>query len=200
MLFIGVCGASSSGKTTISKKISELIGEEKCLIISQDNFYKGLKFNETADTYNFDNPNAIDFDLMRETLKKCKNQDKIQMPIYDFTKHCLDKFVTIQNTFKIIIFEGIFAFYDETIRKMMDIKIFIRTDLDVCLLRRINRDIKERGRTLESIMHQYITFVKPSFHQFIAPQKEKADIIIPNSGENIMAISIIEEFIKSKIA
>ena len=199
MLFIGICGPSSSGKTTIAKNISKLVGEENCLIVSQDNFYKGLKYNDDPANYNFDSPDAIDFDLMRETLKKCKNEPIIKMPIYNFTTHAVDKYVDIENTFKIIIFEGIFGLYDEIIREMMDIKIFIRTDLDICLLRRIKRDTTERGRSIESIMNQYIKFVKPSFHQYIVPQKEKADIIIPNGGENILAISIIEEFIKSRV-
>lgn len=197
MLFIGICGASSSGKTTLGKKIQELLGKEKCFLISQDNFYKPLPETEDATTYNFDNPHAIDFTKLKQFISKIMKREECQLPYYDFNNHKVTHNRDINFSGCCVILEGIFSLYDADIREIMNLKLFVDTDLDICLIRRIKRDTLERGRSIESILSQYIQFVKPSFYKYIVEQKQHSDIIIPNGGENVIANDMIKKYIFS---
>ncbi len=195
MFFIGIAGASSSGKTTLGKKIQEILGKDNCFIVSQDNFYKGLPENEDCSNYNFDDPTAINFPMLKDFLSKIITQKPCKLPYYDFTNHKISHYRDIYFTGKCIILEGIFSFYDIEIRNKMNLKLFVDTDLDICLIRRIKRDTNERGRTLDSIITQYQRFVKPSYYKYITFEKQYSDIIIPNGGENIIAINMIKKYI-----
>jgi uridine kinase len=197
MFFIGIAGASSSGKTTLGKKIQEILGKTNCFIISQDNFYKGLPQGENAQDYNFDHPDAIDFESLKTFLSKIMNHNPCKLPYYDFTQHKVSHYRDIDFAGKCIILEGIFSLYDTEIREKMNLKVFVDTDLDVCLIRRIKRDTEERGRTLDSIITQYERFVKPSYYKYITFEKQNCDIVIPHGGENIIAIDIIKNYIFS---
>lgn len=197
MFFIGIAGASSSGKTTLGKKIQEILGKENSFIISQDNFYKGLPRGENPNDYNFDHPSAIDFESLKIFLSKIMDHEKCELPYYDFTQHKVSHFRNINFTGKCIILEGIFSLYESEIREKMNLKLFVDTDLDVCLIRRIKRDTNERGRTLESIISQYQKFVKPSYYKYITFEKQNCDIVIPHGGDNIIAIDIIKNYIFS---
>ena len=199
MLFIGITGASSSGKTTLGKKIQEIMGKENCFIVSQDNFYKGLPEGIIESEYNFDDPEAIDFDALYDFIIKIKNHEEAQLPYYDFASHKVSHYRTINFKGKCIILEGIFSLIYDKIKKQMNLKIFVDTDLDTCLIRRIRRDTTKRGRTLESILTQYEKFVKPCYYKYITFEKQKCDIIVPNGGENAIAILMIKNYIFSQI-
>ena len=197
MLFIGITGASSSGKTTLGKKIQEIMGKDNCFIVSQDNFYKGLPDGVIESEYNFDDPDAIDFDALYDFIVKIKNHQEAQLPYYDFTTHSISHYRTINFKGSCIILEGIFALINENIKKQMNMKIFVDTDLDTCLIRRLKRDTTKRGRTMESVLNQYEKFVKPCYYKYITFEKQKCDIIVPNGGENTIAIMMIKNYIFS---
>jgi uridine kinase len=195
MLFIGITGASSSGKTTLGKKIQDILGKENCFIVSQDNFYKGLPDGANELEYNFDDPDAIDFNKLYIFLKKIKNNEEAELPYYDFSLHKVSHYRNIQFNGKCIILEGIFSLINEKIKNEMNLKIFIDTDLDTCLIRRLRRDTFKRGRTMESVLNQYEKFVKPCYYKYITFEKNKCDIIIPNGGDNIIALNMIKNYI-----
>jgi uridine kinase len=199
MLFIGITGASSSGKTTLGKKIQDLLGKSNCFVISQDNFYKGLPNNFDSNLYNFDHPDAIDFDLLYNFILKLNNHEEALLPYYDFSQHKISYYRTINFTGKCIILEGIFSLLDNRIKNLMSLKIFVDTDLDICLIRRLKRDTIKRNRTMDYVLNQYENFVKPSYYKFIVTEKQYCDIIIPNGGENIIAIDMIKKYIFSFI-
>ena len=195
MKIIGICGASSSGKTTISNNICKSIGNNECLILSLDSFYKPPPDNIDLKNYNFDHPEAFNFELAFSCLKELMETGKTQIPIYSFRTHSVVDFKLIKFNGKLIIFEGILSFHYKKIADLFDLKIFIETDLDLCLLRRIKRDTIERGRDTTSILEQYEKFVRPSLQKFILPSKLNANIIIPNGEVNLKAIDIIRVFI-----
>lgn len=193
---IGVGGLSSSGKTTLCKRIQHLLSNKRVTIISQDSLYKTLTTEQLEQAnrgdWNFDTPDAIDLPILKEKLIDLKAGFSTKMPVYDFNTHCrsLTEYETLYPT-DVILVEGIFALYDESIRDLMDLKMFVDTDSDLCLIRRITRDITHRGRSLGSILSQYERFVKPAYNVYVEPQKRYADIIIPNGGLNEDAIQII---------
>lgn len=197
MLFIGIAGASSSGKTTLGKKIQELLGKENCFVISQDNFYKGLPNDVIIDEYNFDHPEAIDFAKMKKFINDILVNKTAKLPYYDFTQHKSTHNRIINFTGNCIILEGIFSLLDDELCNKMNLKIYVDTDLDICLTRRLKRDIEKRGRTLSSVLLQYEKFVKPAYHKYIIFEKQKSDIVIPNGGENMIANDMIKKYIFS---
>ncbi|CAB4026371.1 uridine-cytidine kinase-like 1 isoform X1, partial [Paramuricea clavata] len=201
---IGICGGSASGKTTVAKKIIEDLGVPWVCLLSMDSFYKVLtdEQHEQAlqNKYNFDQPESFDFDVAIETLKKLKEGKSVEVPVYDFKTH--QRLKDAQNTMygaNVIIFEGIMAFCNEELCELMDTKIFVDTDADVRLARRLKRDISERGRDLSGVLQQYNTFVKPSFEKYIAPSMICADIVVPRGGENIVAINMIVRHVKQQL-
>jgi uridine kinase len=193
-VIIGIAGGSGSGKTTVARRLLETFQEEDAVLIEQDAYYKELDINsiEERAKVNFDHPNSIEFELIERHLNDLCSEREIEKPIYDFSTHSRRKKETIKvKPSKIIIVEGILIFAVPEIRKLFDIKIFVDTDADEMLLRRIERDINERGRTFESVRDQYLSTVKPMYLEFAEPSKRYADIIIPRGGKNKIAINMI---------
>ena len=191
-LVIGIAGGSGSGKTTLLKNIVETFGPA-ITVISHDNYYKrrdDLTYEERC-SINYDEPAAFDTDLMVTHLAQLRRGETIQCPVYDFTVHNRsDETLTIVPK-KVIIVEGILIFADMALREQMDIKIFVDTDTDVRLCRRIKRDVNKRGRTLESVLTQYLTTVKPMHELYVEPSKKYANIVVPEGGKNYVALDMI---------
>ncbi len=191
-LVIGIAGGTGSGKSTIVDKIRESINDD-VVIICHDYYYKAnrhLSLEERA-KQNYDHPNALDTEMMIEDIKALKAGKSVEMPVYDFVNHTRsDKTIAISPK-KIMIVEGILIFENLELVDELDIKIFVDTDADVRIIRRIMRDVKERGRSLESVVEQYLTTVKPMHEKFVEPSKRKADIIIPEGGHNQVALSML---------
>ncbi|MEY8415346.1 uridine kinase [Tissierella praeacuta DSM 18095] len=198
-LLIGITGGTGSGKSTVSKEIFKSIHEKKITVIEQDSYYKdqsNLTFEERVKT-NYDHPLAFDNELLVKHLRDLMDNKAIEKPIYDFENHTRKKETISVEPKDIIILEGILILFEEEIRNLLDIKVFVDTDSDVRVIRRILRDIKDRGRTLDSVILQYMETVRPAHLQFIEPTKRYADIIIPEGGYNKVAIDIIVAKINS---
>lgn len=198
-LLIGITGGTGSGKSTVSKAICESLPKKNILIIEQDAYYKDqshLSLDERINT-NYDHPFAFDTELLIRHLKMLIDNKPIDKPIYDFTVHNRKKNTLRLEPTDVIVLEGILVLDSPELRKLLDIKIFVDTDADVRLIRRITRDMRERGRTLESVIKQYIEVVKPMHNEFIEPTKRYADIIIPEGGYNKVAIDIMVTKVKS---
>ncbi|XP_013862022.1 uridine-cytidine kinase 1 [Austrofundulus limnaeus] len=203
---IGVSGGTASGKSTVCAKIMELLGQNKVdhrqrkvAIISQDSFYKVLTPDQKAKAlkgqYNFDHPEAFDNELMYKTLKDIVEGNVVEVPTYDFVTHSrLEDRITFYPA-DVVLFEGILVFYPQKVREMFHMKLFVDTDSDVRLSRRVLRDMS-RGRDLDQILNQYTTFVKPAFEEFCLPTKKYADVIIPRGVDNMVAINLIVQHIQ----
>ncbi|WP_046216224.1 uridine kinase [Paenibacillus wulumuqiensis] len=195
MLIIGIAGGTGSGKTTVARSVIERMGTRKAVtFISQDNYYKDhthLNLEERA-LINYDHPFAFDNELMIQHLGELKEGKTAHAPVYDFTTHArfTDKTLELQPN-NIVIIEGLHVLSDEKLREQLDIKVFVDTDPDVRILRRVLRDIEERGRSIQSIHQQYMTTVKPMHEAFIEPSKKYADLIIPEGGHNEVGIQLL---------
>jgi len=192
-ILIGITGGTGSGKSTVSKEIFKSIEKTDIAIIEQDSYYKDqshLSFDERVKT-NYDHPFAFDNELLIQHLNDLIDRKPIEKPIYDFEKHNRKKETILVEPKDIIILEGILILSEKEIRDLLDIKIFVDTDSDVRVIRRIQRDIEDRGRTLDSVILQYMNTVRPAHLQFVEPTKRYADIIIPEGGYNKVAIDII---------
>lgn len=196
---IGICGGSGSGKTTIVRKISELVSD--FVFIPQDSYYKSAEFisNANITAFNFDHPDAFDNPLIIEQLSALKRGESIEMPTYDFVHHRRTEETVKVSPKKVVIFEGIMVFTNKDVRDLIDLKIFVDTPDDIRFIRRLIRDIKERGRTVDSVVEQYLNVVRPGHYQFIEPTKAYADIIIPEGGANERALDVLVSFINSVI-
>ena len=191
-VIIGVTGGSGSGKTTVSRAIFEQLHGHSLLMLQEDSYYNDqsdMPFEERIKT-NYDHPNAFDTELLVKQLKDLLDWKTIEKPIYDYTEHTRSSEVEKVEPKEVIILEGILVLNDPALRDLMDIKIFVDTD-DIRIIRRIQRDIEERGRSLQSVIDQYKSTVKPMYHQFIEPTKRYADIIVPEGGENQVAIDLL---------
>lgn len=198
-IVIGVTGGSGSGKTSVSRAILDKFTDVSILLLEQDFYYKDqsrLPFEERLKT-NYDHPFAFDTDLFIEDLMKLIRYESIDQPVYDYAKHTRSDKVIHREPKDVIIVEGILILEDERLRKLMDIKVYVDTDDDIRIIRRIKRDMEERGRTLDSVIHQYLSVVKPMHQQFIEPTKKFADIIIPEGGQNQVAIDLMTTKIAS---
>ncbi len=200
-VIIGIAGASASGKSliasTIYNELREKVGDEHIGVITEDRYYKAqdhLSMEERIKT-NYDHPNALDHDLLVKHLKQLQSGQAVNIPEYDYTQHTRTEMTTVMTPKKVIILEGILLLTDPNLRELMHASIFMDTPLDICLMRRINRDVKERGRTLESVIEQYQGSVRPMFMQFIEPSKQYADIIVPRGGKNRIAIDVLKAHI-----
>jgi len=202
---IGVAGGTASGKTSVCMMIIEKLGIEsgRLALVSQDCFYKSLSAEtlENVHEYNFDHPDAFDWVLIQETLKDLSEGKTVKIPEYDFVTHKRKEGEgTAICAVDIVIIEGILMFYHAKVLELMNMKLFVDTDADTRLSRRIRRDIKERGRDLEGVLLQYQKFVKPAFDEYILPSKKYADVIIPRGADNLVAVDLIVQHIRSKLA
>ncbi|APT72716.1 uridine kinase [Thermosipho sp. 1063] len=201
MFVIGIGGGTGSGKTTVAQKIHEIIGKENSVILPMDNYYKDMSHIslEERKKYNYDHPNMMESSLLVMHLNKLLSSKSIKLPEYDFKIYSRTGKFTILEPKPVIIVEGIFALYYEDLRKVYDLSIFVDAESDVRFIRRLERDIKERGRTLESVVEQYLNMVKPMHDAYVEPSKKYADLIIPKGGFNEKAIDVVVEFIFKKM-
>ncbi len=199
-IIIGIAGGSASGKTTISKTIQERFKERTSVVtIRQDDYYKDqsdMPMEERFKT-NYDHPFAFDNDLLLKQLQDLLEHKAIEKPTYDFVKHTRSQITEIVNACEVIVLEGLYVLEEEKIRDLCDIKIFVETDADVRFIRRLVRDVNERGRSLDSVINQYLTTVRSMHNLFVEPSKRYADVIIPEGGQNTVAIDLITTKIDS---
>ena len=198
VIVIGIAGGTGCGKSTMIEKIRNEFMEQ-ITILSHDFYYKehsSLNYEERS-KLNYDHPNSFDTDLMIQHIRQLKKGKSIYRPVYDFTIHNRTKETVLVQPSKVIIVEGILIFENKELLDLLDIKVFIDTDADVRIIRRILRDVSERGRTLESVITQYLTTVKLMHEQFVEPSKKNADIIIPEGGYNVVALQMLNERIKA---
>ena len=201
VMVIGIAGGTGSGKTTITRGITERFGADVS-IVYHDNYYKALHHMtyEERTKVNYDHPDAFETELMVSHLQALRHGESVSCPVYDFSEHNRsDEEVTILPA-KVILVEGILIFQSAELCELMDMKIFVDTDADVRILRRIVRDVQERGRTLESVVSQYLNTVKPMHEQYVEPSRRRADIIIPEGGFNTVALDMLIEYIRVRIA
>ena len=201
MLIIGIAGGTGSGKTTVVQQIMNELPQAEVGIISQDSYYKenhGLSFDERA-LINFDHPRAIDFELLVKHLKELKEGKSVDQPVYSFVTHNRTDDTINTHPRKVMIVEGILILANPELRDMFDIKIFVHADSDERLIRRLKRDIAERGRDMEEVLNRYQNTLKPMHEQFIEPTKAFADIIIPNDKYNTVAIDVVRAVINQRI-
>ena len=193
---IGITGGSGSGKSTIVRKISEVCPD--FAFIAQDNYYRSASFinNSNITAFNFDHPDAFDMELLHRNLRDLKAGKGVDIPQYDFVHHCRKSETMHLDPAPLIIVEGLMVLYDPEIRKLLDLKIYVDTPDDIRFIRRLQRDIEERGRTVDSVIKQYLEVVRPGHMSFIEPMKEYADLIIPEGGYNEGALQVLISFIK----
>ncbi|XP_052758910.1 uridine-cytidine kinase-like 1 isoform X1 [Galleria mellonella] len=200
---IGICGGSASGKTTVATKIIESLNIPWVTIVSMDSFYKVLNEKQhqaaTRNEYNFDHPDAFDMELLITVLQRLKEGKKVEVPIYNYVTHSRENRTKTMYGANVIIFEGILAFYNLEVVKLLDMKVFVDTDADIRLGRRLRRDIVQRGRDLEGVLKQYMTHVKPAYQSYIAPCMAHADIIVPRGGDNKVAIHLIVQHVHKQL-
>lgn len=195
----GVTGGSGSGKTTVSKAIYNQLSGQSLLILQQDSYYNDQSEMTMAErrAVNYDHPLAFDTELMIKQIKQLINYEPIEKPVYDYEQSTRSAKTIHQEPRDVIIVEGVLILDDQRMRDLMDIKVFVDTDDDIRIIRRIQRDIKERGRTLDWVIEQYLATVKPMYHQFVEPTKRYADIIVPEGGENEVAIDLLTTKVRS---
>lgn len=192
IIVIGIAGGSGSGKTTITKEIAKRLGDE-VTVITHDSYYRAhheMAFEERK-LLNYDHPDSYETDMLVRDLAELKSGKAVEVPVYDYTIHDRSDETTLVKPARVIIVEGIMVFHESALRELMDIKVFVDADADVRILRRILRDVKERGRSLDSVINQYLSTVKPMHEAFVEPSKRYADIIIPVGGENIVALEML---------
>lgn len=201
MLIIGIAGGTGCGKTTVVNQILQELPENEVGVISQDSYYKDtshLSYDERV-KINFDHPRSIDFELLESHLKELKQGSSIEQPVYSFVKHNRTGDTILTHPRKVMIVEGILILTNPELREMFDIKIFVHADSDERLIRRLKRDITERGRNIEEVLNRYQNTLKPMHEQFIEPMKEYADIIIPNNKYNTVAVDIVKTIINNRL-
>lgn len=196
---IGVAGGTGSGKTTVSRRIWEAVGRERIAYIQHDNYYKDqshLTLEQRALT-NYDHPDSLETSLLVEHLKELRAGRPVDIPIYDFAIHNRSKQTLRVEPARVILVEGILIFVEPALREMMDMRIFVDTDADIRFIRRLRRDMVERGRTLDSVVKQYLSTVRPMHMEFVEPSKRYADIIVPQGGDNRVAMEMIVSRIRA---
>lgn len=202
ILTIGIAGGTGSGKTTVVQNILNNLETDSVLVISQDNYYReyqGLPFEE-REKINFDHPRSIDFDLLSEHVKMLREGKSVEQPVYSFITHSRKDETLLVHPKKVIIVEGILVLTQKELRDLFDLKVFVHADSDERLIRRIKRDITERGRNLEEVLNRYRTTLKPMHEQFIEPSKNYADIIVPNMRlKNDAAVQLLSTLVKDKL-
>lgn len=202
MLIIGIAGGTGSGKTTVARTVMRRLGSDKVTFISQDSYYKDHPELDLAERekINYDHPFAFDTELLLDHLNKLRQGQSVHAPVYDFTIHGRSDQTQLLKPRNIILIEGLHVLSDESIRNQLDIKVFVDTDPDVRILRRIVRDIQDRGRSIHSIRDQYLSTVKPMHEAFIEPSKKYADLILPEGGHNKIGIAMLTTLIDRYVA
>ncbi len=193
-IIIGISGASASGKSLLANTIVNELGSNQVVVISEDSYYKDhsdIPFEERA-KINYDHPDSLDHDLLYSHLTELQHGKSVEIPLYNFSMHLRENEKREIGKHAIIVLEGILLFVDPKLRELMDIRIYMDTALDICLMRRLKRDVKERARSLDSVLQQYEETVRPMYLQFIEPSKRYADIIVPRGGGNRIAIDVIK--------
>jgi uridine kinase len=201
-LIIGISGGTGSGKTTVANRILESVQASEVVFIQQDSYYRNLKdlpldYQHVA---NFDHPDALDNDLLVNHIRKLRAGESVELPIYDFRTHTRANETRSVEPRPIVIVEGILIFADPRLLEQMDIKVFVDTPDDIRFIRRLRRDLDERGRTVESVIEQYVGTVRPMHMQFVEPSKRYADVIIPEGGHNLVSIDLISGKIRERLA
>jgi uridine kinase len=190
---LGVAGGTGSGKTTVARSILESVGQDRISLIQQDSYYKDVSWRSETELlhHNFDHPSAIDSDLMISHLAALKAGHAVEVPIYDFVRHRRTARSRRVEPQPVILVEGILIFVEPALRELLDFKIYVDTDADIRLIRRLGRDMSERGRTVQDVLRQYLETVRPMHLEFVEPSKRWADIIIPEGGENRVALEMV---------
>lgn len=201
-LVIGVAGGTGSGKTTVAQAILERVGAERIAYLPHDAYYRDFTDfpAERRDAINWDHPDALDTGLMIEHIRQLKRGEAVALPLYDFAAYRRTGRVTHVPPRPILLVEGILIFAEPELRQLFDVKIFVDTDADLRFIRRLQRDISERGRTVESVIHQYLTTVRPMHLEFVEPSKRYADVIIPEGGMNAVAIDMVTARVKALLS
>lgn len=196
---IGVAGGTGSGKTTVSTQILERVGSKHIAYLPHDAYYRDLKdlSAEERARINFDHPDSLETELLIEHVRRLKRRESVNIPVYNFTTHTRDEATVAVGPQPIILVEGILIFTSSDLRDELDIKIYVDTDADIRFIRRLSRDIAERGRTAESVVEQYLKTVRPMHLKFVEPTKRYADVIVPEGGFNLVAVDMIADRIKS---
>ncbi|MDY3860244.1 MAG: uridine kinase [Candidatus Limivicinus sp.] len=200
VMVIGIAGGTGSGKTTITKKLIQHFGDDVS-VIHHDNYYKAhhdMPYEERA-RLNYDHPDSFDTEMLIDALKELKRGHSVVCPVYDYSIHDRSDKTTVVEPAKVVIVEGILIFQSRELCRQMDIKIYVDTDADVRILRRIMRDVRDRGRSLESVVNQYLSTVKPMHEKFVEPSKRNADIIIPEGGHNLVAMEMVMERVRAHL-
>ena len=200
-MIIGICGGSGSGKSTVAKKLVEVFGETQTVLLAQDSYYKDqsdLPLEERAKV-NFDHPESVDFDLLIGHLEALKGNQPVDRPHYDFTQHLRTTAVQRLEPKPIIIVEGILILHEPRLRRMFDLKVYVDTEADIRFIRRLRRDVRDRGRTLEAVVEQYLSTVRPMHLKFVEPGKEFAEIVIPDGGKNPRSMDLVVQRVKTQL-
>jgi uridine kinase len=201
-MIIGICGGTGSGKTTVANRILESVSRDEVIFLQQDSYYRNLDQLplDIRNVVNFDHPDAIDNDLLVRHVRELKAGRTVELPAYDFKSHTRLPETLRTGPRPIIIVEGILVFNEERLRDEMDVKVFVDTPDDIRFIRRLRRDVAERGRTVESVIEQYLSTVRPMHTQFVEPSKRAADVIIPEGGHNLVSISLLSGRIRERLA
>ncbi len=205
-MIIGICGGTGSGKTTIARKIIETVERSKIVLLEQDSYYRNLEDMplDARRQTNFDHPDSIDSEMLVNHLKRLRQGQSIEMPIYDFKTHTRSRQTELIEPKPVVIVEGILIFAEPRISDLLDVKVFVDTPDDIRFIRRLQRDIKERGRTTESVIAQYFSTVRPMHFEFVEPSKRTADLILPEGGKQEIGVEflcgLVREKLRSEIA
>lgn len=190
---LGVAGGTGSGKTTVARAILQEVGRDRIAFLEQDSYYRDIEWqsDEELQTHNFDHPNALDNELLTEHVRALKEGEPVDVPVYDFVTHRRVEKTRRVESRPIILLEGILLFVEPRLRSLLDFKVYVDTPSDVRFIRRLNRDLRERGRTLDDVVRQYESTVRPMHLEFVEPSKRSADVIVPHGGENRVALEMV---------
>jgi len=200
-MFIGICGGTGSGKTTIARAIVDAVGAKKVVLVEQDSYYRNLADMPLDERHqaNFDHPDSIDSEMLVNHLLRLKQGLKVEMPLYDFKTHTRSKKIETIEPKPVVIIEGILIFAEPRILDLLDVRVFVDTPDDVRFIRRLQRDISERGRSVDSVIGQYFRTVRPMHHEFVEPSKRHADIIIPEGGQMGVSVDALCSMVREKL-
>jgi uridine kinase len=200
-MILGICGGTGSGKTTVAERLVEALGPDQALLLAQDSYYKDSSHLplEERSQQNFDHPAAVDFDLLVQHVSALRNHEPIRQPSYDFAAHVRRPETTRVEPRTVVIVEGILIFQNSSLRNLFDLKIFVDTDADIRFIRRLRRDIRDRARSLDTVVHQYHDTVRTMHQEFVEPGRRYADIVIPEGGKNDAAMVLLVEWLATKV-